>query len=124
MAGIVFLRTRMLEQLRPFYVDTLGMESWLEQPGIAILAHENMLIGLQQSDVADRDGLLTFWFRRRDEVDAMHARLADVADEPPQVNARYGIYNFFARDPEGRRIECQAFLHATRAVSGVPALDP
>ena len=123
MAGIVFIRTRCLQSLRDFYVDTVGMEPWLEQEGIAILAHENMLLGFQAWDAADTDTLLTFWVADRNHVDALYETLKDVADAKPAVNDRYGIYNFFARDPEGRRIECQAFLHPTDPVAGVPAMD-
>jgi len=48
MAGIVFLKTKQLEQVRRFYEDRVGMTVWLEQPGIAILKHGNLLIGFHQ----------------------------------------------------------------------------
>jgi predicted lactoylglutathione lyase len=122
MAGIVFVRTHALAPLREFYLETMGMSVWLEQPGIAILSHENMLVGLQEADTTDRDSLLTFWFRSREEVDAMFERVRASALSPPRVNEQYQIYNFFATDPDGRRLECQAFLHPTPAVDGVPEL--
>jgi catechol 2,3-dioxygenase-like lactoylglutathione lyase family enzyme len=124
MAGIVFIRTTDLERLRSFYVDQVGMEPWLEQPGIAILSHENLLVGFQESDTADTDGLITFWYRTRAEVDEMYDRFRASALTEPAVNERFGIYNFFARDPDARRVEFQAFLHGTAEVRGVPQLPP
>jgi catechol 2,3-dioxygenase-like lactoylglutathione lyase family enzyme len=47
------------------------------------------------------------------EVDAWHARLVAqgvTIEAPPAENARFRIYNFFARDPDGYRIEFQRFL--------------
>ncbi len=123
MAGILFIRTRDLTRLRPFYEDTMEMEPWLEQDGIAIMAHENLLLGLHEADAVDTDGLVTFWYETRNEVDEMYERLRPTALSPPKVNTTYRIYNFFATDPDGRKIECQAFLHPTRPVSGVPARD-
>jgi hypothetical protein len=39
------------------------------------------------------------------------------ADGPPRVNDRYQIYQFFAKDPEGRQLEFQAFLHPLSVVT-------
>ena len=47
------------------------------------------------------------------EVDAWHERLAAAGtaiEAPPAENARFRIYNFFARDPDGYLIEFQRFL--------------
>jgi catechol 2,3-dioxygenase-like lactoylglutathione lyase family enzyme len=111
MAGIVFLQTRDLARIRAFYLERIGMEPWVEQPGIDILRHGNLLVGFQAAETADIDSLLTFFYPTRAQVDAMHADLADLATSPPLENERYRIYNFFARDPDGRRIEFQTFLH-------------
>jgi catechol 2,3-dioxygenase-like lactoylglutathione lyase family enzyme len=124
MAGIVFIRTADLQRLRSFYVDRVGMAPWLEQPGIAILSHENLLVGFHETGSVDRDSLITVWLRTRNEVDAMHAQFRDCALTAPAVNERFRIYNFFATDPDGRKIEFQAFLHETNEVDGVPPLTP
>ena len=124
MAGIVFIRTVDLPRVREFYIDTVGMKSWLEQPGIAILSHENLLVGFQAAEHSDRDSLITFWLRSRDDVDAMYERLLGSTQTEPAVNDRYRIYNFLATDPDDRRVEFQAFLHGTNAVTGVPPLPP
>lgn len=47
----------------------------------------------------------------------MHGKLEDIADGKPRHNERYQIYQFFAKDPEGRNLEFQAFLHPLTEVS-------
>jgi catechol-2,3-dioxygenase len=111
MAGIVFLKTEDLERTVAFYTDVVGMNVWLEQPDITILRHENLLVGFRAAERADTDALLTFFYPTRAEVDAMHERLRSVATDAPGETPRYRIYNFYARDPDGRAIEFQSFLH-------------
>jgi len=123
MAGIVFLRTRMFDAVREFYTGTVGMEVWLEQPGIAILKHGNMLVGLHEQPGADMDGLLTFFEPEREYVDQMHELVKDAALGQPKENPKYRIYHFFARDPEGRKVEFQSFLHPVEPyLAGADAL--
>jgi catechol 2,3-dioxygenase-like lactoylglutathione lyase family enzyme len=121
MAGIVFLRTAAFEKVRAFYTEQVGMAVWLEQPGIAILRHGNMLIGLHRQPEADLDGLITFFYETRDEVDEMHARLQGIAPGEPKENPKYQIYHFYALDPEGRKIEFQQFLHPVPEIPGTGA---
>ena len=48
-----------------------------------------------------------------DDVDAAYKQLSAVGaptEGLPRVNERFGIYHFFARDPEGYRLEVQRFL--------------
>ena len=45
MAGIVFFKTKKLEELKKFYVSGVGMEVWLEQADCVIFKHQNMLVG-------------------------------------------------------------------------------
>jgi len=116
MAGIVFLRTAQFEAVRTFYLERVGMTVWLEQPGIAILRHGNLLVGFQRHDEHDLDGLLTFFYENREDVDAMYGKLSDIATTEPKENPVYRIYNFFAVDPEGRRIEFQQFLHSVPTI--------
>ena len=87
------------------------MDHWLAQEGIEILRHENMLIGFQEKDEADTDALLTFYYPHRSDVDRAYAEFEDAALHPPRERPQFRIYNFFARDPEGRMIEFQTFLH-------------
>ena len=109
--GIVFLRTAQFDAVKSFYLGRVGMTAWLEQPDISILRHGNLLVGFHRQPTADLDALLTFFYDTREEVDAMYARLRDCAATEPKENAKYRIYNFFGKDPEGRRMEFQCFLH-------------
>ncbi len=111
MAGIVFLRTAAFDKVREFYLTKVGMAVWLEQPDVSILRHGNLLVGFHRQPTHDLDGLLTFFYDTRAEVDEMYARLRDVATSEPKENPKYRIYHFFAADPEGRKIEFQQFLH-------------
>ncbi|MFP4508930.1 MAG: VOC family protein [Spirochaetota bacterium] len=114
MAGIIFLKTSDRNAAVEFYRTAMGMTEWVEQPGISILQHENLLIGFIQTDGyqhQDDSSLVTFFYRQRSEVDSAYRRLERMAENRPQENARFRIYNFYARDPEGRRFEVQTFLH-------------
>lgn len=95
------------------------MRRWLSQPQIEILQHENLLVGFHQSDQVDVDSLVTFFYPSREQIDEMYARFAAIALGPPRENGKYDIYNFFAKDPDGRRIEFQAFL---KSVPPIPAV--
>jgi len=117
-SGIVFLRTREFERVVAFYLERVGMTVWLEQPGIAILRHGNLLLGFNRQEAADTEGVFTFFYETRDGVNAMYERLADIALNPPRENAKYRIYHFYARDPEGRSIEFQQFLHPVQFEPG------
>lgn len=121
MAGIVFLRTAKFDKVRAFYTEEVGMTVWLEQHGIAILRHGNLLIGFHRQPEADLDGLITFFYETRDEVDQAYVRLRDVALAEPRENPKYKIYHFFGVDPEGRKIEFQQFLHPVPEIPGTGA---
>jgi hypothetical protein len=116
MSGIVFLKCVNIDVLKEFYMGTVGMKVWLEQPDICILRHGNMLVGFHLAGSVDSGCLLTFFYDTREEVDEMFAKLEARAETRPRVNEKYRIYNFFAKDPEGRNIEFQAFLHPVEPV--------
>ncbi len=116
--GIVFLRTAQFEAVKSFYLDRVGMTVWLEQQDITILRHGNLLVGFHKQDTSDLDALLTFFYDTREEVDAMYAKLSDIATTEPKENTKYRIYNFFGKDPEGRNIEFQCFLHQVPEIIG------
>jgi nitroreductase len=111
MSGIIFFKTATLDSITAFYTARIGMSVWLRQPDVTILKHGNLLLGLHRQPRADAAGLITFFYESRDEVDAMHTDLSDVATGPPRRNETYDIYHFFARDPEGRALEFQSFEH-------------
>lgn len=118
MAGIVFLKTAQFDRVREFYTRRVGMDVWLEQPDIAILRHGNLLLGFHRQPVPDRDGLLTFFYERKEDVDRIYSQLRDIATSEPRENPKYRIYHFFGKDPEGRAIEFQHFLHPVPPLGG------
>ena len=129
LGGLTFYKTRMRPKLVEFYTKRVGMSVWLEQPDITILSHGNLLIGFHQISAEHNDtppeivGCITLVYPSADQVDAAYRQVSDVADGPPRHNARYRIYQFFGRDPEGRLLEWQAFLHPLTVVTSAPSHD-
>ena len=122
LGGLVFLKTRIRPQLVEFYTTKLRMKVWLEQPNITILSHGNFLIGFHQKEDESPEvsGMYTLVYPSKQGVDETYETLKDIADGRPRTNPTYRIYQFFARDPEGRALEFQAFLHPLRTVSSDP----
>jgi len=121
MSGIVFHGTENRGGVVDFYREELDAETWLEQPDCTILQYDNLLFGFCDRDETETCGTLTFVYPDREAVDDVRERLADAGDrradasapdgvEEPRENERYDIYQFFAEDPDGRTVECQAFL--------------
>lgn len=109
MTGIVFFNTRRLDDITNFYSQRVGAELWMNQGDCRIFRHGRFLFGFCQRQEAEICGTLTFVYTSRGEVDRMHERFRNEALDRPKENPRYPIYNFFARDPEGRLIEFQIF---------------
>ncbi len=109
MSGIVFFKTRKLETLKEFYLQRVGAKLWMDQRDCVILRFGNMLFGFCQREKADLDTLITFFYPTKGEVDLAYREFQSTAVAPPEMNPNYPIYNFFARDPEGRMIEFQYF---------------
>ena len=130
--GLVFLRTKNLQRITDFYMKAVGMHLFHSQAGIKILISGNFLVGFQQSAVIDTDTLLTFFYSSTEEVDEMHRLLSPSQQNPrsppeflygasvisaPKHNPKFNIYNFSAKDPDGRKIEFQMFMHVLKEVS-------
>ncbi|MBS3794564.1 MAG: VOC family protein [Candidatus Thorarchaeota archaeon] len=111
MGGIVFFRTEKLEEIEEFYQEQIGMHVWLEQAGCTILSHDNLLLGFCQREGPETEGMITFYYDTKAEVDEIYEKLKDIAETKPKENRKYRIYQWFAKDPEGRNLEFQAFLH-------------
>lgn len=107
--GILFFRTERRERTVEWYTDTVGAERWLEQPGCTILDFEGFRFGFCDGEETETQGILTFVYDTPEEVDTMHGRVGDAADETPHENETYDIYQFFASDPDGRTVEFQTF---------------
>ena len=101
MSGIVFFRARRLQDLRRFYLEEVGCELWLEQADCLIFRHGNLLVGFCDRDSAELQGMITFVYETRGEVDQMFERLRAAATTEPDYSPKYRIYHFFAKDPEG-----------------------
>jgi hypothetical protein len=109
--GIVFLNTAKLEEIKTFYINRIGCEIWLDQGSCAILKYGNLLIGFCQSQKPDLDSLVTLFYETKEDVDQLYQDFGSDSVAAPKENSKYRIYHFYARDPEGRSIEFQSFLH-------------
>jgi len=116
MAGIIFFRTTMLKEIIDFYVNEAGMHIWLEQAECVILNHGNFLLGFCDRDESEIEGCITLFYPSKEDVDVMYNQLKDISTSEPSINEEYEIYNFFTKDPEGRTLEFQAFLHPIEPV--------
>lgn len=118
MSGIAFFRSERVDEVVSFYRWAVDAAVWLEQPGCTILHSEEFRFGFCEGEQAETDGTLTFLAPDRAGVDEYYDRLAASATGPPTENETYDIYQFFARDPEGRTVEIQTFLHETPPLEG------
>ncbi|MFW9958330.1 MAG: VOC family protein [Candidatus Odinarchaeota archaeon] len=111
MTGMVFFKTMMLQNIVDFYVKELGMHIWLKQKDCTILNQGNLLIGFCERSSAELEGMITLFYPTKEAVDEMHTMLKHMATTKPVESDVYKIYHFFAKDPEGRVLEFQTFLH-------------
>ena len=111
MSGIVFYKTKNLDKLESFYTEKIGMDLWLNQDSCLIFKKGNILLGFCESDEVDKSSVITFFFDSKAEVDEAYKELGSSSDSEPVENNDYMIYHFYSRDPEGRRLEFQTFLH-------------
>ena len=116
MSGLVFYRTADLKMIRDFYINFVNAKLWLDQGKCIVLQHGNFLFGFCQDEEPEGCGIITFFYPSTAQVNRMYDRLKDVTEAAPRKNEEYRIYHFFARDPEGRRIEFQTFLHHTEDI--------
>jgi nitroreductase/catechol 2,3-dioxygenase-like lactoylglutathione lyase family enzyme len=114
MSGLIFLPTSDLRSAITFYESQLGMNLWLDQGDCAVMQHGNLLLGFCERSDGPFEGIITLFYETQEEVNATYKTLQDLAEGPPKENETYNIYHFFARDPEGRQLEFQTFLHALR----------
>ena len=114
-AAITFVPVTNLQASAVCYGTALGLPLVLDQGGIHIYrVTRGGYLGLCQQlapPIADDRLILTIVSA---DVDTIYQRLITVGiatDGPPRENPRYRIYHFFARDPDGYRLEVQRFLH-------------
>lgn len=111
-AFITFCYTPDLAASRRFYEEGMGLELALDQGSCRIyrVAGTGFVGFCEKPDVAVPDTvLLTFV---TDDVDAWFDRAVAsgaTVDKAPVLNARFGIYHCFVRDPLGFIVEIQRF---------------
>ncbi len=111
MSGIVFFKTTKLAELKVFYQEKIGCLVWMDQGDCCILQNGNFLLGFCQRESVDNQGIITFYYETKAEVDRFYEIFKDTADATPRDNPKYPIYHFFANDPEGRILEFQYFYN-------------
>lgn len=111
MSGIVFFKTKNLEVIHHFYHVTLGMEIWLKQVNGYIYKKGNLLLGFIQADQVEKNGIITIFNQNKEVIDKAYESYKELVIQPLQTNEKYNIYHFYIRDPEGRKVEFQTFLH-------------
>ncbi len=111
MSGIVFKKTKDLEKISNFYQNVIGMQLWQDQGKCKIFEKGNLQLGFCEGDEIDNDGIITFYYNNKKEVDKVYNNGKLEVIEEPKENDKFNIYQFFAKDPEGRTLEFQTFLH-------------
>ena len=104
-----------LEEACRFYGTILGLK--VERDAGAAVIYRctgQSFVGVCQAFedrvVEPKGSMITFL---TGDVDGWHARLQAAGaqvDGPPHILEQFGIYTFFARDPNGYRIEFQKFM--------------
>lgn len=107
--GIVFFGTERHDAVVEFYVERLDFGVRRDQPDCTILERDGFRVGFCDRDRTDDCGIVTVVVDSRAAVDEAHETLRDVATDEPRYEDRYGIYHFFAADPDGRAVEVQRF---------------
>lgn len=111
---ITFLYTQDMAKTVPFYEDVLGLPLALDQGGCRIyrVLGGSAYLGICQRPTPKAADGVIFTFVTQ-EVDAWYTHIISkgvACEDAPRINAEYGIYHFFVRDPNGYLIEVQRFL--------------
>ena len=112
MSGIVFFSSKNLKNMKKFYRDRLGVDLWKDQGRCIIFDNEGFKFAFcEVEEDPDTCGVITFIYDTREEVDEVYNDLEKIAEsEPVSRRPEFDIYQFYAKDPEGRTLEFQCFL--------------
>ncbi len=111
---IVFIRSRAFERATKFYEEILDLPLVLDQGACRIyrVAGDAFLgVCRAQPEQAPATGGVIMTFVTA-AVSEWYRRLLDAGveiDGAPRDNPNYGIYHFYARDPDGHALEFQCF---------------
>ena len=110
-AWITFGYTRDLEATARFYEGVLGLPLAVDQGSCRIWkVRDGAYVGFCDRPQPERGGVMLTLVT--DDVDGWQQRLEEAGvpiDKPAQVNAEYGLYHLFCRDPNGYVVEIQRF---------------
>lgn len=110
---ISFYPTKDLTATRAFYEGVLGLKLARDQGTCLIFqVTETAFFGFCShfSPLVSPSFMITLVL---DDVDAIYQSLLEKQvklEGPPSLNETYQIYHFFARDPNGYKVEVQRFL--------------
>jgi catechol 2,3-dioxygenase-like lactoylglutathione lyase family enzyme len=108
---ITFIYVANLEASHRFYHGVLGLPLALDQGACRIYrVTATSYLGVCDHREPSPEGVIVTFVT--DDVEGWHARLAAAGapiQDPPTYNARFDVYQFFARDPDGHLIEIQRF---------------
>lgn len=113
---ITFLYTHSIEKTAAFYETIMQFPLVIDQGLCRVYAVAgDAYVGFCERESAPDQPQGILFTLVTDEVDAWYAHLTahDVpTDGQPRLNPEYGIYHFFADDPNGYKIEVQKFNDA------------
>ena len=111
---VAFYPCHDLAASRDFYERDLGLPLARDQGSCLIFkVTANGYVGFCQheGELPKHDGLILTFVS--DDVDDIYKRFKSrniETEAPPKLNEAFQIYHFFARDPDGYRVEVQRFL--------------
>lgn len=101
----LFVHVADLAATRRFYIDLLGLEVLLEEPGYLRVGNtDGWHIGFEEAEPVGADGVELVI--RVPDVDAAHARLGDegIEFDSPPTDTDWGPRHAWLRDPSGYRL--------------------
>lgn len=117
-AFIPFYPVHDLAATRDFYQRELGLELEREEGRCLIFRAAGGYLGfcLHEGPLPDNHALTLSLVAV--DVDSVYKRLRGLGvevEQAPGRNEHYQIYHFFARDPDGYRLEVRRFLEASQS---------
>ncbi|MFN7173079.1 MAG: VOC family protein [Fimbriimonadaceae bacterium] len=112
-SSITFYPVSDLARTRQFYGERLGLTLKLDQGRCLIYqVSASGYFGFCECpgvEAQDASPIMTFVCQQVDEVFEEWSAQGVETEEAPKLNEKFQIYHFFARDPDGYRLEVQRF---------------